>query len=184
MSRLQVLDGAIGAYRTDRPPARLPVEPQSGYAPSHPDAPAQLRHPPPRGLPHHSRPQSGIAKCVKQCLDDLLAAAAGSPGKQAVHYRPSERKPLDALRRPIRRDLPAAHAPDLLGVGLEEDIEEPRAELVTYPVLERAWIPDRPYSGLHVGEEAARRLDDAELAQCLEGAQRIGVELAVVEDAR
>lgn len=37
---------------------------------------------------------------------------------------------LDALRGPLGADLGAGDAPDLLGVGLEEDLIQPLAEAV------------------------------------------------------
>ena len=51
-----------------------------------------------------------------------------------------ERKSFNALRRPVGRNLLAAHAPDFFGIALEECGEEPLAKLITYPLFEIAGI--------------------------------------------
>ena len=51
----------------------------------------------------------------------------------------SQRESLDALHRPVGGDLAATHAPDLFGVGLEEDAEKPFTKLIDYPLLEISW---------------------------------------------
>ena len=139
-----------------------------------------------RGFPHHSGSAARIAEALDEGLGGgavlLLAELQRAP--HAVHHRAQQAQALDALRRPIGGDVIAAHAPHLLGVGLEEDGEEPLAELVAHPLMERLRRRDRPHAGPAVGGDAGDAFEDAEVAQRLEGLQRIGVELALVIDAR
>ena len=62
-------------------------------------------------------------------VDRLLSDAA-------VEDRLRERQALDALGGPLGADLGARDAPDLLRVGLEEDLVQPLAEPVGDPLLE------------------------------------------------
>ena len=62
--------------------------------------------------------------------------------------------------------LLAGHPPDLLGVGLEEDLEEPAAEAVDDPVLEaRSGRIGRSLAPEIAEQDAAADSNDAELAQ-------------------
>ena len=88
------------------------------------------------------------------------------------------------MRRPVGRDLSATHSPNFFGVTLEEDIEEPFAELIAHPVLEIAWIAHRPEPGFEPGENAQKRPKNAELHQRFERLEGISEELAAVEDSR
>ncbi len=76
------------------------------------------------------------------------------------------------------------HAPHLLGVGLEEEVEQALAEAVGHPLLEGVLaalgLDLRP----HVGQERARQLDRAELLDHVRPAQRVVEELLVPVDAR
>ncbi len=78
----------------------------------------------------------------------------------------------------------AAHAPDLLGIGLEEDAEETGAELVRHPFLEIAGVRDGEEAALEIGEHARHGLEDAELHQRVAGLERVVEQLAAVIDAR
>ena len=91
---------------------------------------------------------------------------------------------LDALRRPIGGNLVARHAPHFLGVGLEENLEQPLAELVAHPFMESARRRDGKNFRVGVGRQARRAGEHAELEQRFEGLERVGEELAVVVDAR
>ena len=75
------------------------------------------------------------------------------------------------------------HAPDLLGVGLEEDLEELAAEPIDDPVLEGPLGPDRPQAGLEVAQQDAGGANGAELPEGVDGLERVMEELAVVVDA-
>src|SRR5262245_27168031 len=89
--------------------------------------------------PNHAGALARVAEGVDERLDDLALVLPGRGGlllEQGVPHGPPQRQPLDALGGPVGGDLPAAHPPDLLRVGLEEDVEQPLAELFADPVLE------------------------------------------------
>ena len=134
-------------------------------------------------------PLRGYWNDVDQRLDHLAALLRRGRARQRVAQRVRHGAPqieaLDALRRPVGRDLVAAHAPHLLGVGLEEDRRT--------GARRTGWRPSPGSSrGSAVGNACLCRndsthsadLDDAEVVQRLEGLERIGEELAVVVDAR
>ena len=62
--------------------------------------------------------------------------------------------------------------------------EEPLAELIAHPLVHGLRLFHRKGAGISERGETGETLGEAELAQSLEGFQRIGVELAAVEDAR
>ena len=138
-------------------------------------------------LPHHAGAAARILEGLDQRLDDLVAVLRAGlhldRAAQRVRHGAPQVEALDALRGPVGGDLLARHAPHLLGVGLEEDREQPVAELVRHPLAKvlRVGVGKRLLVG--VRQHAHRALDDAEVAQRLERLQRIGVELAVVVDA-
>ena len=74
-------------------------------------------------FPHLAGTEPRILKLVDQGLDHL-ALARLEPAQQAVHDRRDQVQALDPLGRPVGRDLAGGHAPELLGVRLEEDLEE------------------------------------------------------------
>ncbi len=76
-------------------------------------------------LPHLAWAIAGVVEFRDQRLD-LVAAIAE---ERCLGGR-EERQPLDSLRGPLRPDLGAGHAPHLLGVGLEEQVEQALAEAV------------------------------------------------------
>ena len=155
---------------------------------AHVDAAAALLHAGRGRVPHHAGTLARILERVDQGLDDLAVLLRTAPRAQRVAQRVRHRAPqveaLDALRGPVGRDLVAAHAPHLLGVGLEEDREQPLAELVGDPVVEALGIGGGEGLLVQVGEHAQRQLDVAEVVQRLEGLERIGEVVAVVVDAR
>ena len=73
-------------------------------------------------------------------------------------------------------------APDLLGVGLEEGPVEAPAEAGGDPALEVVLVLGRPDPHPEVGQHAEERLDEAEVAQRVEGLERVVEVLAVVVD--
>jgi hypothetical protein len=88
------------------------------------------------------------------------------------------------LRRPVRRDFLAGHAPHFFSVALEEGVEEAFAELIAHPILEVRRIADGQHTRLHPGEDAEGRLEDTELHEGLNRFQWIGEKLSAVENAR
>ena len=104
-------------------------------------------------------------------------------GREGVPHRLEQREVLDPLGGPVGLDVGGRHAPDLLGVGLEEDpVEaptEPRRGVALEGGLVGRWTQPHP----RVGDDAADRLDQPEVAQCVERLEGVVVELAVVEDA-
>ncbi len=141
-----------------------------------------------RGLPHHAGPAARVAEGLDQRLDRLAGPGGRPPQAQrapdAVHDGGEQVEALDALRRPIGRNLVARHAPHLLGVGLEEDGEELLAEIVADPGVEGLRCRDGPRLGPEIGAHAGRTGERPEVAQGFEGLERIAVELAAIEDAR
>ena len=81
-------------------------------------------------LPHLARAVAGVVELRDQA-GDLVAAVA----EESAPGGPEEREVLDALRGPVGTDLGRGHAPDLLGVRLEELVEQIAAEAVRDPLL-------------------------------------------------
>src|SRR5216684_2285165 len=133
-------------------------------------------------FPHHPGTLARVAEGLDERLDDLAAQLA--PRQERAERGRREGQALDPLRRPVGGDLLAGHAPHLLGVGLEEDLEEPPAELGDHPILEAARRPVRCEAGARVRERAARRLQRAQLDERLGSLERIAEEPALVVDAR
>src|ERR1700733_229086 len=79
-------------------------------------------------LPHHSGPEAGIIKFLDQTGGVICS-------RDCVPDRFSQRQILDALCRPIRRDLRAWNAPDLFRVGPEEIMIEPSAKTIYDPLF-------------------------------------------------
>ena len=157
---------------------------EPGRSAAHPDLAPLLHRPPRGGLPHHARSLPRITERADECLDLLRPILRLPLGHDGVPDRACQRQPLDPLRRPIGRDLLAAHAPHLLGVGLEKDAEQPAAELVRDPVLERPRIADREDPGPAVAGDAPHGLHEPQVLQGLGRPQRIGVKLAAIENPR
>ncbi len=180
---------AVGCRHLDAPDPAVGIEGEPLQCASHQDLATALHDLARRRLPHHAGAFTRILEALDQCLHDRRAVLPRSTPRQQralerVHHGHTEVEPFDALRGPIRRDFVARHAPHLLGVGLEEDREQLFAELVAHPLVEGLRLRHRSRLGVGVGEHASRALDDAEIAQRLECVERIGVELAAVEDAR
>src|SRR5271165_1500826 len=93
-------------------------------------------------FPHHSGSQARISKGIDQRFDYLLSIFWLPAGKRVLDSGP-QRKPFDALRRPVGGDLIATHPPDLLCVGLEEDAEQAPAKLIRDPILKSPGITRR-----------------------------------------
>ena len=126
-------------------------------------------------VPHLAGPEARVVELGDEALDLVPLVA-----EERRLRRREERQPLDALRRPLGADLGRRHAPHLLGVGLEEQLEEPAAEPVRHPVLERLVASCRARRR-HAGTSAMQRVSSTgpELPDHVGAAQRV-VEVAVV----
>ena len=124
-------------------------------------------------LPHLPGAEARVVELRDQTLH--VAVVAEERGLR----RGEEREALDPLRGPFRADLRGRDTPHLLGVRLEEELEEPPAEAVRHPVLERLLDRIARRRGAQVRGHAARELDGPELADDVGAAQRV-VEKALV----
>ena len=161
----------------------LPLAVPAGQAhdfPVHDDAPALRFDLPSGALPHHAGSLSRIAEGVDEGLDRLLRLHVSR--EERVFQRGPQGQPPDPLRRPVRRDLLAGHPPDLLGVGLEEDVEQAPAEPVADPLCEVRRMPVRQRHRFQVRQDAERRLQHAELAQRVARLQGVVEAFAPVVD--
>ena len=117
--------------------------------PHHPavevDRPALLADPVAGDFPHLAGPQPRILELIDQGLDHLAVLRRNRPNSAEVTA-------LTRLRSLIRWAAQSAeivvggHPPDLLGVGLEEDLEELAAEPIDDPVLDASLGLDRDRS--------------------------------------
>src|SRR5260370_26367334 len=92
-------------------------------------------------LPTSCRALARILERLDQGLYDVVAGRIGfrlAPERalQRVHDRDAKIQSLDTLRRPVGRDVVARYAPHLLGVGLEEELEQALAEPIAHPIME------------------------------------------------
>ena len=179
-----LLEAAVRADVVDDPAVVGVVAVQADDLAAHLEVPAEGLHLLGARLPEHPRPEPRVAEGANQRLDHpgLARFRLGLP--QGVENRGLERQPLNALCGPVGGDFFAAHPPDFFRVGLEEDVEQPLAELIAHPVLERLRVLRREGLRPGVGEDAAGRLEDAELGQRLAGLERVLEEGVVVKDAR
>jgi hypothetical protein len=76
------------------------------------------------------------------------------------------------------------HAPDLLGVALEEDLEEPAPEAVRDPLLEGALLAVGEQLGPQPARSDAQRLQRTEAEQRVHRLERVVEEAAAVIDPR
>ena len=123
-------------------------------------------------LPHLAGAVAGVVELRDQARDlVVLVAEERGPGGA------EEREVLDPLRGPVGADLGRRDAPDLLGVGLEELVEEPAAEAVGHPLLVGVLLALRLDRRPEVGEERLGQVDRAELLHHVRAAQRVVEEL-------
>ena len=108
-------------------------------------------------------PAAGYWKLVDQRLDHLALGDLSRPPKRAIPDRPTRLKPLIRCAAQSAEMLAGRHPPELLGVGLEEDLEEQPAEAVDDPVLEAPLGPDRPQSRLQIARDHGDRTQRTEL---------------------
>src|SRR5208337_5600533 len=131
--------------------------------------------------PHLAGTKPRILKLVDQSLDHL-ALARLKPPEQSVHHRRDKAQALDPLGCPVGRDLAGGHAPQLLRVRLEEDLEQFPAEPIDDPGLEGSLRPDRAQSRLEVTEQDPGGTPGTELPERVHRLERIIEEFAVVVD--
>jgi hypothetical protein len=123
-------------------------------------------------------PEARVVELLDQGLDGLLGL------EEHGQEHGLEREPLDPLGRPLGAQLGAGDAPDLLGVGLEEDREETVPEAVGHPLLEGVLLLVGPDLPAQVAQHHQDRLDDPEAHQGVERLERVVEEAVVVEDPR
>ena len=126
-------------------------------------------------LPHLAGAEAGIFELLDQ------ARGVVRPG-EGVPDRLEQRQVLDPLRRPVRPDLGAGHAPDLFGIGFEEMRIEPVAEAVHHPLLEGFFAAVREDLVAQQAGDDAEGLVEADVAQRVHRLQRIVIELVAVID--
>jgi hypothetical protein len=130
-------------------------------------------------LPELARTKPRVLELLDQ--GGGVAAAKAQRPQQGLH----EAEVLDPLRRPLRLDLGARDAPDLLGVGLEEVRVDAPAEPAHDPVLEAARLRGaETVAGAKVGDGAAGRLRHPQAAKDVGGLERVVEEVAAVVDPR
>ena len=130
-------------------------------------------------LPHHAGAVLGVLELLDERRDVRLVAL----GQDGVDHRLAQVEVLDPLGRPVGRHVGHRHAPDLLGVGLEEGAVEAPAEAGHQPVLVVGLVLRRADAGPEVGEAAQDGLPQPQVAQGVERLERVVVELALVVDA-
>ena len=145
------------------------------------DGPALRADPVAGHFPHLAGPEPRILELIDQGLDDL-ASARSETAEQSRRDGAHQVQVLDPLGRPVGRDGAGRHPPDLLGVRLEEDLEELAAEAVDDPILDAPLGLDRGQPGLEVARHDPERAQEAQLPERIDGLERIMEELAVVVD--
>src|SRR6185295_2386025 len=133
-------------------------------------------------LRHPFVDEAGAAARVGEAFGERLVAP-GAEG-EGVLDRLEEGELLDPLGGEVRVQLRAGDAPQLLAVGLEEDLEEAAAEARHHPLLEAGALLGAAEAAGGVGGHAARGLQRPQLGERVERAERVVEEAAAVVDAR
>src|SRR3989338_5269840 len=92
-----------------------------------------------RLLPHLAGSELGVEKARNKTGFALFLGLRKIRGEQifdGMHNRTLEGESFDPLCSPVGPNFPARHAPDLLGVGLEEGFVEPVPETVPVKGIE------------------------------------------------
>ncbi len=129
-------------------------------------------------FPHHAGSEARVVEFPDEGLWTVLAF-----GEEGLADSGAEGEVLDALGGPFGADLVAGNAPDLLGISLEEGIEETAAEAIGDPILEGFLVGVGSESRTGEAEDGGGALDRAEVAEGFPDVERVLVELLVVEDA-
>src|SRR4051812_46468 len=119
-------------------------------------------------LPHLAGAEFGIEELLDETgLGRLLADrfVAGDEFLRGVGDGLRDRNAFDPLGAPLRRDLIARDAPDLLGVILEEGLVKLGAEAIDHEILEIALRFDLASPREAITGADLHRADRAEIAQ-------------------
>ena len=133
-------------------------------------------------LPHLPGSASRVAKGVDQRLDDGALAAPQRRRQDRIANHFHQVQAADPLPGPVGGQLAGRDPPDLLGIGLEKDLEQPMAELVGHPVFERLWVGHRPQPRLGVAGHATCRFNRAQTQKGVRRPDRVIEELPPVQD--
>ena len=174
----------LSIFIFDRPTPRYLVTGAPSHFTTHLDLATLRLHLFSTRFPHHAWASPRIAKGIDERLNYFRSIPIVALRKERVLNRATERKSLDALRRPVGRDFFAGHAPDFFSITFEECVEETFAELIAYPLFEIARIPHREEARLHPRKNAKNRFENAEFQQRFERLQRIGKKFAAVKNTR
>ena len=166
----------LAGPRQVHPDDSEPVPPDDHRVAIEPHVTAPPRDVAPHRVPHHPGSQARILESVDQGPDRISRA------NEHASDRGPEGEVLDPLRRPFRLELGARHAPDLLGVRLEEGEEEPSAEAVGDPLLEGVFPRIGRQLPLEMAQHQAATLIGPQAPQDVPGKQRIVEVLPVVVD--
>ena len=101
-------------------------------------------------------------RILESSMSVLIALAAALRGTMALQIAVASDRPLIRCAAHCAPDLGARNAPDLLGVGLEEDLEQPPAEPVGDPVLEAVFGRVGTIAPPQVADEDRGRVDRPE----------------------
>lgn len=101
---------------------------------------------------------------------------------QGASDRAPEGQPLDPLRGPVRVELAAGHAQELLGVRAEERLVEHPAEAGHDPRLERTVLHRWAKARRRVAGDRSQRPPRPEVHQRVRGLERIVEEPPAVQD--
>ncbi len=143
-----------------------------------PDPDTELLDVLPDLVPELARSAARVVELLDQGRDVL------APQAEDAEDRLPEREVPDPLGRPLRADLRAGDAPELLRVRAEERVVEPLAEADRDPVLEGVRGLAALALAQQVGERAAHRLPEAEPPEHVLRRERVRVVLAAVVDPR
>ena len=128
-------------------------------------------------LPHHPGAVLRVLELLDEAGDVLLVPLRAASGVDAPPLH--EREVLDALGGPVGLDLGGRHAPDLLGVGLEEVPVEAPAEAGGDAALERCLVLRRADPRPEVRQHAAGPpRSRPRLRSAFDGLERVVEELA------
>src|SRR5262249_1764464 len=129
---------------------------------------------------HLARAQSRVSEFIDKALD--VGGAAIERGSRYDGAR--QGKTLNSLSRPFGTDLGTRKAPDLFGVGLEENFEESATQAVRDPLFEMLFRQSRMKLRVGVTPDDAQRIPDAEPSKGVPCLERVVEVLPVVMDPR
>src|SRR5262249_27480699 len=104
--------------------------------------------------------------------------------EEPAQHRRAGRQVLDPLSRPLRLQLRARNAPDLLRVRLEEHQEQTPAESVRDPLLKRVDVSIRKHPPANIAEHDQDPFKDPELGERVDRLEWIVKKLFPEKDPR